>query len=406
MMFSEIITRCCRAWLTSVLIACLGTAAFAANPAAPSAPRRYAAQSNGQPVDPKVIAKEVCAWPAMTKLPNGTLLITNFNRPSHGRMIGDVDCWASEDQGKTWTQRATAAPHETGTNTNRMNVAFGTLANGDALLASSGWSLKPDSASPTGFEIDRVLPIWLCRSRDAGRSWSIDRTGFPPDAPDGGLQIPFGPIYTGSSGVVLIPTYSVPLAGNPPKPTWNRVYVHRSTDGGKTWGGVVPLDADTRLNETALLHVEGGRWLAFARSDRLYQYESLDDGRTWSKNGPVTEKACYPSNPIRLSDGRLLLSYGNRTSGDPRVEALLSSDGGKSWSSPLRLIDLAKSADGKLEDMGYPSSIELPGGNVITAYYAKNATYYNGYHLGVVTWNLARSFGDRPASQKKSARKL
>ena len=405
-MLYEILTRCHRPWFAAVLVAGASTSGIAANPIAPLSPPRYATQSNGQPVEPKVIAKEVCAWPAMTKLPNGTLLIANFNRPSHGRMIGDVDCWASEDQGKSWTQRATAAPHEPGTNSNRMNVAFGTLANGDALLATSGWSLKPDSASPTGFEIDRVLPIWLCRSTDSGRNWSIDRQGFPPDAPDGGRQIPFGPIYTGSTGVVLMPTYSTPLAGDPPKPTWNRVYVHRSTDAGKTWGSVVSLDAEMRLNETALLHVEGRRWLAFARFDRLYQYESLDDGLTWSKNGPVTEKACYPSNPIKLSDGRLLLSYGNRTSGDPRVEALLSSDGGKSWSAPVRLIDLAKSADGKLEDMGYPSSIELPGGNVITAYYAKHATYFSGYHLGAVTWNLTRSFGNSFPPQKKPARKI
>ena len=366
-------------------------AARAAEPAAGGA-AKHALREDGQRPSPALIAKEVCAWPAMTKLPDGTLLIANFNRPSHGRMIGDVDCWASTDHGRTWEQRAPAAPHEPGTQSNRMNVAFGTLPNGDALLATGGWSLKPDTIRPEGLEIDQVLPMWICRSSDGARTWRIDRDGFPGYGPDGGRQFPFGPIQGGHDGIVLLPVYTVVRGPNGEKAAWNRVFVYRSTDNGRTWREPLPLDPDTRLNETALLHVDGARWLAFARQDRLLQYESTDGGRTWRKQGAVTERYGYPANAIRLKDGRLLLSYGNRTPGDPRVEAKISADGGRTWSEPIRVVEVTKSKD-QLEDFGYPSSVELPGGNVITAYYAKDAPYYHGYHLAAITWNPGRSFG-------------
>lgn len=133
----------------------------------------------------RVALGDVCAWPARTTQRDGTLLIPNYNGPSHGRVSGDGDCGASVDGGKTWSKRATATPHEPGSATNRMNVAFGMLPNGEATLAACGWSLKQDAVSPSGFEIDQILSMWVCRSSDQGKSWSIDRTSFPHPRPGG-----------------------------------------------------------------------------------------------------------------------------------------------------------------------------------------------------------------------------
>jgi len=63
----------------------------------------------------------VCAWPNLTKMPDGTLIATIFNQPCHGLWEGDIACWASEDGGHTWQRRGRPAPHEPGTN--RMNAA-------------------------------------------------------------------------------------------------------------------------------------------------------------------------------------------------------------------------------------------------------------------------------------------
>jgi hypothetical protein len=60
-------------------------------------------QSAGEwPAERFVAIDNVCAWPNLTLLKNGTILSTIFNRPSHGLLEGDLECWASEDSGRSW----------------------------------------------------------------------------------------------------------------------------------------------------------------------------------------------------------------------------------------------------------------------------------------------------------------
>ena len=39
-----------------------------------------------------VAIDDVCAWPNLTKMPDGTIVATIFNRPCHGKWEGDVEC--------------------------------------------------------------------------------------------------------------------------------------------------------------------------------------------------------------------------------------------------------------------------------------------------------------------------
>ena len=81
----------------------------------------------------------------------------------------------------------------------------------------------------------------------------------------------------------------------------------------------------------------------------------------------------------------MLLSYGNRL--DPKgVDVRFSSDEGATWSEPLRVVDF-------LLDGGYPSSVQLPNGRVLTAYYARRIEGHDRYHMGVVVWDPAASAG-------------
>ena len=85
----------------------------------------------------------------------------------------------------------------------------------------------------------------------------------------------------------------------------------------------------------------------------------------------------------------ILLSSGNRDGtrkrGDRRVEIRTSSDEGKSWSQPIRVVDFQG-------DGGYPSSVQLPSGQVLTAYYAMAVEGYARYHMGAVTWDPDTTF--------------
>lgn len=83
--------------------------------------------------------------------------------------------------------------------------------------------------------------------------------------------------------------------------------------------------------------------------------------RTWSEPRSIGVWG-LPSHLIRLRDGRLLMTYGYRRM--PRGnQARLSADNGAAWSEPIVISD-----DGR-GDIGYPSTVELPSGELLPLWY-------------------------------------
>jgi hypothetical protein len=340
--------------------------------------KSYVQTREGQRPKPTVAADNVCAWPNLTVLEDGTIVATIFNQPSHGSVAGDVECWATGDQGETWQKVGTPAPHEP--DTNRMNVAAGRATSGDLIVIASGWSNQyPAGKSGAPFRAG-ILHAWLSRSSDGGRTWSIDKEGLPDRAPDGHPWIPFGDITEGDDGLLRVPVYSWPGYTTRNERAW----CLESRDDGKTWKEFFPLDKDNLRNETAILSLGGGKWLAAARHSALYGYASDDDCRTWRALGPITGAGQHPGHLLRLKDGRVLLSYGDRTGTVHGVEVRTTSDEGKTWSDPVRVVDW-------WGDGGYPSSVQLPDGQILTAYYAAKIEGHQRYHMGVVVWDPKRS---------------
>ena len=66
----------------------------------------------------------------------------------------------------------------------------------------------------------------------------------------------------------------------------------------------------------------------------------------------------------RLPDGRWLLTYGYRH--EPYGQRALLSRDGLAWSEELILRD-----DGPDGDLGYPASVELNDGSILTVYYQR-----------------------------------
>jgi len=368
--------------------------AEAAAPAAPppttqrAADRRYVVDSNGQQPKPIVAATDSAAWPILVQANDGTILSAIFNKPSHGRMVGGIDICASTDGGSTWTKRANPAAPEEGALANRMNIGFDLLPNGDLILVCSGWTLKEDPAAPSGLEIDKTLPAWIYRSSDLGKTWTVDRDSFPKSGPQGWPLVPHGSIRVAKDGSIVVSAYT---SSPDPKNKHKETYVVRGTPDGRTWEVGPAIDpTKTVLNETYLWHDGAGRWLAAARGLRLDIYESNDDARSWHHFAQATENNAVPGMLLKLADGRLLLAHGNRAKGDERVEARVSDDSGKTWSKPARIVDFITF------DGGYPSCVQRSDGMVVTAYYAKQTDYHDGYHMGVVTWDPAKTF---PASK-------
>src|SRR5688572_27083713 len=130
-----------------------------------------------------IVVDNVCAWPNLTLLDDGSIAAIIHNQPSHSRLEGDLDCWVSKD-GAWWEKRGRPAPNDPGTV--RMNVAAGKGKNGEFVVICSAWQMNPR----------RVLAPWVSHSADGGRTWTV-RKEFPKAELGWTEFVPFGPITAG-----------------------------------------------------------------------------------------------------------------------------------------------------------------------------------------------------------------
>lgn len=345
-------------FLSALLAPAVATAAGAAGPAAeppPPAIARY------------VVVDNVCAWPNLTLLRDGSIAAVIHNQPSHSRLPGDLDCWVSPN-GEFWEKRGHPAPNEPATV--RMNVAAGRAGNGDLVVLCSGWERKP------GVSGGGILPPWVTRSGDGGRTWAIAKA-FPAPEPGWTHFVPFGPILPGADGALHTTCYARGIKD----PAARHVWHFRSKDDGRTWQRGALIGANH--NETSIFHAGGTRWLAAARTNPLYRMElfrSDDDGATWQGAQPITETRELNAHLLRLKDGRILLSYGKRLDGHSGVLAKFSRDEGRTWGAPVRILQSLA------QDCGYPSSVQRADGKIVTAYYSQAVENHERYHMGVAIW--------------------
>ena len=153
--------------------------------------------------------------------------------------------------------------------------------------------------------------------------------------------------------------------------------VYRSGDNGRTWSAPTVIAEGNKITrdyyEPVVLELEDRRLLGMHRVGRcqdgrhglFWQNESLDGGRTWTDpvETNITSGAC--PRLLRLSDGRVLLTYGRRYK-PFGLYARLSGDGGKSWGHTSWLLRAAPN-----RDQGYSSSVEIAPGQIFTACYAQ-----------------------------------
>ncbi len=97
---------------------------------------------------------------------------------------------------------------------------------------------------------------------------------------------------------------------------------------------------------------------------RLWQFESLDGGHSWSEPRE-TEILGKPPHLLRLKDGRIVVTYGYRlrpTDSAPVSPKMVAIRGNYKNEVVLR-------ADGPNHDLGYPATVECVDGTLLSAYY-------------------------------------
>ena len=329
-----------------------------------------------------------CAWPNLTLMPDGSIVATVFGEPCHLLWEGAAECWRSQDGGRNWSFSSVPVPNEKGTN--RGNVAAGLTHGGALVVVCSGrGNVSPKGVRPSNSEASGGCPVLapiVSRSEDGGATWAHESQLFVSENSN---VKPYGDIVKlpGSrlavSCYAATDEYAVDESGD-------SAWVYFSDDDGRTWG-------DARLigdgyNETDLLVLGEGKLLAAGRTNRTAEtgiFASSDGGQSWTCRGPVTPSRHMPAHLQQLQDKSILLTYGVRLRGMLGVFASISRDDGITWDDPRVLFNTAayqSDTSSKGTDGGYPSSVQLADGTIVTAYYCQHIPTHQRYHMGVVRW--------------------
>ncbi len=120
-----------------------------------------------------------------------------------------------------------------------------------------------------------------------------------------------GRIVETRSGAWLLSTHFQNLERNK-----REQIVHRSTDGGKTWGEPITICGDPRYNtnEGHILELPDGKLVCYMRENSNKGWPALksfseDDGRTWRGPFQTLIGGCHRPVAGYLPDGRILVTY-------------------------------------------------------------------------------------------------
>ena len=287
-------------------------------------------------------------WPVIDKLHNGHLGVVTRDSDFHVGERGRLIFVHSPDGGESWSHSIVISQE----GSDNRNPAFGVTAKG-TLLASF---IKQVNYTEGQYDVVKAqpTPLYVSRSEDHGLTWTTDAANV--DGAELIVSSPFGKMITREDGGFMMTYY---VGGT--------VYHITSRDDGLTWTAPTVI-AEGGYNETALCNLGGGGILAVMRGDEegsLSQVRSEDDGATWSEPEQLTGPTEHPGDVIRLADGRLLLTYGRRTT-PFGILGLVSRDDGRTWDTDNKLLLVADSGN----DQGYPSNIQRDDGAIVTVYYS------------------------------------
>lgn len=329
-------------------------------------PTSVAAQAfRAQIVETKIICEQqgrYIGWPTVCRTQKGRLLIAfSGDRDQHVCPWGKSQIITSDDEGKTWSAPVTInnSPlddRDTGLVETPQGTLLLTWFTSVAFDRNPVYARHSEKMTP---ELRRQwLGYWTRRSTDGGVTW-LEPVRMAGSAPHGsivlhdGRLMQVGKVNTGELGLV----------------------VETSIDDGQSWQviGTVPIPSGEQYkhyHEPHLAQRQDGVLVAMFRyqpEDKeqhiMRQSESSDGGRTWTRTHS-TGIWGYPPHLLVLSDGRMLVTYGRRK--EPFGErACVSVDGGLTWDTAheITLCDAVNS------DLGYPSSVQLGDGSILTVYY-------------------------------------
>ena len=324
-------------------------------------------------------------WPTVARCRSGELLVVcSGGREQHVCPFGWVELMRSKDEGRTWswprvlwdgpiddrdagileTSRGTLLATTFTSNAYETSLQKAEKRPADQPESWSNQRLARWRAAhgrATEAERESLLGAWMIRSTDAGLTWSAPYRCL--------VNSPHGPIQLADGRLLY--------AGKQFGYGDGRIGVCESNDDGQSWrwlAGIPTRQGDVHAEYHELHAVEAADGTIIAqirnhnqRNEReTLQSESSDGGRTWTTPHSIGVWG-LPSHLLLLRDKNLLMTYGYRRKPYGN-KALLSRDHGRSWSDPVTL-----SKDGAGSDLGYPSTVQLDGGSLLSVWYERFA---------------------------------
>ncbi|MEA3401428.1 MAG: sialidase family protein [Armatimonadota bacterium] len=358
-----------------------------------------------QIIESRVICRQpgrYIGWPTIAKAADGELFVVfSGDRDAHVDPFGKTCFMKSSDRGATWSDAVVitdtplddrdagicvapdgslvvswftshyddylAMEHYCQGEEERWKKALSQVSEEDVVR----WTHAGSGVAP-----GRRMGFWTRRSSDRGEAWE--------DPVPSICCTPHGPISLSDGRLLFVGKADFGREEG-------RAFLGaaESRDDGRSWeliGRINALpeyggdaeEAYAYLCEPHAIEVAPDRIVAMARYEErgvardarrpsmLWQFESGDGGRTWTEPRR-TDIVGKPPHLTRLSDGRILLTYGYRH--DPYGQrACLSSDGGQTWDYDNEIILRDDAPNG---DLGYPASVECDDGTILTVYYQK-----------------------------------
>jgi Neuraminidase (sialidase) len=319
-------------------------------------------------------------WPSIARDENGVLYaVASGFRVSHVCPFGKTVLYISRDDGRTWTQPMVI--NDTYMDDRDAGIVY--LGNGRLLVS---WFTHPAEAYQKTYceliqklagaakpvaagmleaydslpEEEKVGGSYVRLSEDYGVTWG-ETVALP-------VTCPHGPTLR-SNGELIYFGYCHYTDQLPPQ----AMATYVSTDLGRTWTQrsvmLQPswLGENEFLTEIHTLELPDGKLLAAFRVEGRFSIAtavSEDGGYTWTE--PVcTDVQGSPPHLLLHSSGALICSYGRRRA--PFGErAMVSYDLGKTWVEDYVLDDRPNEGD-----LGYPATVELDDGSLLTVYYQR-----------------------------------
>ncbi len=345
---------------------------------------------------------QMYSWPGLIRVNDHELLAIASERKHHVCPFGREVIMRSFDAGDTWS-----LPEEI--YNSELDDRDGTLAILPDGTITASWFTSSEWMNPTYMReewaarrdrvtrkmLDELGGSWLLRSKDGGHTWDSAPHAMPEwgAAHSGPFALSDGRLITFGYDTIDNQVETCAFTSQDQGLTWQRLAVVPSLmmmpddpQNEITLGVTLPT---SRLNERAFLEITPTHYLVLFRAvmpevgSTMLQSESTDGGLHWTMPAELPFWG-LPAHLLKLSNGAILCTYGHRR--DPwSIRAILSYDNGQSWDVD-NIITLDEWDD--QPDMGYPMSLELQPGRILTIYYASRqpilhqAMYEKDYKRG------------------------